>query len=111
MQESIGTERPLSSAKIILPLQSALTPMLPNTKKDAPGAQVDLDMFTGFAKEPVRIMRFESNVDVMASKEKPKKLTAVGSDGRKYNFLCKMERKGDLRKDARLMETNSLVNR
>lgn len=34
-----------------------------------------------------------------------------GSDGRKYNFLCKHERCGDLRKDMRVMEFVSVVNR
>lgn len=47
----------------------------------------------------------------MPSKEKPKKVAMLGSDGLRYNFLCKIERKGDLRKDARMMEFNSMVNR
>lgn len=29
----------------------------------------------------------------------------------RYNFLCKQEKRGDLRKDARMMECASLVNR
>jgi len=29
----------------------------------------------------------------------------------RYNFLCKQEKRGDLRKDARMMEAASLVNR
>ncbi len=45
------------------------------------------------------------------SKERPKKITAIGSDGNRYHFLCKMERKGDLRKDSRLMECCTVVNR
>ena len=47
----------------------------------------------------------------MTSKEKPKKLTIHASDGKRYNFLCKQERKGDLRKDARMMECAGLINR
>lgn len=89
-----------------------------------------------------QIHKFERQVDVMSSKEKPKKITVVATDGkrcgslgdcrfarlsrppivawcitrraspfRRYNFLCKRERRGDLRKDTRLMECASLVNR
>ena len=47
----------------------------------------------------------------MSSKERPKKMYCCGSDGRRYAFLCKMERRGDLRKDARMMETAALLNR
>jgi phosphatidylinositol kinase/protein kinase (PI-3 family) len=57
------------------------------------------------------MLRIDTNIEIMSSKEKPKKLLIFAADGKKYNFLCKMERKGDLRKDARLMEINSVVNR
>ena len=108
LQESIGIDRPVSQARIILPLMHSLTPALPSRRQDL----VDSDEeYTGFGKDSVRMVRFETTVEVMSSKEKPKKLTVLGSDGVKYNFLCKQERKGDLRKDARLMETNALVNR
>ena len=45
----------------------------------------------------------------MASLQKPKKLVLVGQDGRKYPFLCKPN--DDLRKDARLMDFNSMINK
>lgn len=51
---------------------------------------------------------FLDEVDVMSSLQKPRKVTAVGSDGVYYTFLCKP--KDDLRKDAKVMEFNSLVN-
>ena len=57
------------------------------------------------------ITGFDRQIDVMASKEKPKKVTMIASDGSRYHFRCKIERKGDLRKDARMMEFNSMVNR
>jgi phosphatidylinositol kinase/protein kinase (PI-3 family) len=64
----------------------------------------------------------------MQSKERPKKVTfeveehgigggsttsRVGGGGSTsaVNFLCKREAHGDLRKDARLMEFNAVVNR
>lgn len=43
----------------------------------------------------------------MSSLQKPRKITVRGSDGRSYGFLCKP--KDDLRKDARLMEFNSMI--
>lgn len=45
----------------------------------------------------------------MSSLQKPRKIGIVGSDGRVYPFLCKP--KDDLRKDARLMEFNSMINK
>lgn len=45
----------------------------------------------------------------MASLQKPRKITIVGSNGQDYIFLCKP--KDDLRKDARLMEFNSMINK
>lgn len=47
----------------------------------------------------------------MNSKEKPKRIRVQGSDGRDYYFLCKREQHGDLRKDARMMEFNTMINR
>ena len=45
----------------------------------------------------------------MPSLQKPKKLLFLGTDGRKYPFLCKPH--DDLRKDARLMDFNSMINK
>jgi serine/threonine-protein kinase ATR len=45
----------------------------------------------------------------MKSLAKPRKITATGSDGQKYIFLGKP--KDDLRKDARIMDLNSIINR
>lgn len=43
----------------------------------------------------------------MSSLQKPRKITVRDSQGRSYGFLCKP--KDDLRKDARLMEFNSMI--
>jgi serine/threonine-protein kinase ATR len=48
-------------------------------------------------------------VDIMNSMQKPRKITVRGSDGQRYPFLVKP--KDDLRKDARLMEFNSIINK
>ncbi|KAK8854747.1 hypothetical protein IAR55_003486 [Kwoniella newhampshirensis] len=45
----------------------------------------------------------------MQSLQKPKKLVFVGTDGNNYPFLCKPH--DDLRKDARLMDLNSMINK
>lgn len=45
----------------------------------------------------------------MHSLAKPRKLTVNGSDGIKYMFLAKP--KDDLRKDARLMDFNGIINK
>lgn len=47
-------------------------------------------------------------VEIMPSLQQPKKLVFIGSDGRNYPFLCKPH--DDLRKDARLMDMNSMIN-
>ena len=48
---------------------------------------------------------------MLKSKEKPRKLFMRGSDGQRYIFLCKKENRGDMRKNSRMMEFNSVVNR
>lgn len=45
----------------------------------------------------------------MRSLAKPRKLKIAGSNGMDYSFLGKP--KDDLRKDARLMDFNSIINK
>ena len=45
----------------------------------------------------------------MNSLQKPRKITIYGNEGSSHVFLCKP--KDDLRKDCRLMEFNSMINR
>lgn len=45
----------------------------------------------------------------MSSLVRPKRVTIKGSDGNLYSFLCKP--KDDLRKDARLMDLFSMINK
>jgi serine/threonine-protein kinase ATR len=51
----------------------------------------------------------EDEVEIMNSMQKPRKITVRGTDGLRYPFLVKP--KDDLRKDARLMEFNSIINK
>jgi serine/threonine-protein kinase ATR len=52
---------------------------------------------------------FDDVIEVMPSLQRPKKIVFLGSDGKKYPFLCKPH--DDLRKDARLMDFNSMINK
>jgi serine/threonine-protein kinase ATR len=57
------------------------------------------------------IQNFDAEVDVAASKAKPKTIYLTSTCGKHLQFLCKQEKHGDLRKDSRMMELNSVVNR
>ena len=52
---------------------------------------------------------FHDEIDVMRSLAKPRKITIQGSNGQVYMFLGKP--KDDLRKDARLMDFNAIINK
>ena len=56
----------------------------------------------------VRIMSFCPSIDVIASKQRPRKVILLGSDGRAYTFLLKGHE--DLRQDERCMQLFGLVN-
>lgn len=49
-----------------------------------------------------------SEITVMRSMQKPKRISFEGSDGKHYIFLVKSD--DDLRKDARSMELNYAIN-
>ncbi|XP_022800792.1 serine/threonine-protein kinase ATR-like [Stylophora pistillata] len=87
---------------IIVPLQSAMTVTLPS----GAGSHHDHNPFPGSLP---CIVGFEDKVDVLASLQKPKKITIKGSDGNSYTMMCKP--KDDLRKDCRTMEFNALINK
>lgn len=46
---------------------------------------------TSFFSKLVYIHTFQEQVDVMASLQKPKRMTVIGSDGKKYAFLVKSQ--------------------
>ncbi|KAG2232165.1 hypothetical protein INT48_006039 [Thamnidium elegans] len=56
----------------------------------------------------VRIARFNPSLSVIASKQRPRKLTIVGSDSKDYMYLLKGHE--DLRQDERVMQLFGLVN-
>uniref|UniRef100_A0A671M549 Serine/threonine-protein kinase ATR n=1 Tax=Sinocyclocheilus anshuiensis TaxID=1608454 RepID=A0A671M549_9TELE len=83
-------------SQILIPLQSVLIPTLPSTG----GANPKHDAFPGHW---VYLGGFDDTVEILASLQKPKKISLKGSDGKFYTMMCKP--KDDLRKDCRLMET------
>lgn len=56
-----------------------------------------------------KIQAFESRVDVFSSKQRPRRITIIGSDGYLYPFLLKGHE--DLRQDQRVMQVLTLINR
>ena len=94
----------LAPSTLVVPFQFALTPNVP-TVQDA----THIRHFKGFASDKVTIASFADEVLVLSSLQRPRKLTVRGSDGKSYGLLCKP--KDDLRKDQRLMEFNTMINR
>ncbi|KYO33910.1 serine/threonine-protein kinase ATR isoform B [Alligator mississippiensis] len=89
-------------SEILIPLQSVMIPTLPSTV----GTHSNHDPFPGCW---AYIAGFDDTVEILASLQKPKKISLKGSDGKSYIMMCKP--KDDLRKDCRLMEFNSLINK
>jgi len=87
---------------LIIPLQTTLIPTLPSSSRD-------LGSHKPFPNELPTISGFHNEIDVMPSLQRPKKITIFGSNKKEYIFLCKP--KDDLRKDCRLMEFNSMINK
>lgn len=61
---------------------------------------------THFTDLPTEIY---DSIEIMKSLAKPRKITILGSNGVEYSFLGKP--KDDLRKDARLMDFNAIINK
>lgn len=56
----------------------------------------------------IRIESFATKLTVIASKQRPRRLSLKGSDGRDYQYVLKGHE--DLRQDERVMQLFSLVN-
>lgn len=87
---------------LAVPIESVLTATLP-TLTDK------VNTHKAFSSEVITISGFQDEVLVLGSLQRPRKITARGSDGKDYSLLCKP--KDDLRKDQRLMEFNGMINR
>ncbi|XP_071715523.1 serine/threonine-protein kinase ATR [Rutidosis leptorrhynchoides] len=88
--------------EIIMPTQGSINVNLPT---------YDTTSTTGFfsATDLPTIIGIADEAEVLSSLQRPKKIILLGSDGVKRPFLCKP--KDDLRKDARMMEFNAMINR
>ena len=92
-----------TNSPILLPLQSQMTPIIP-------AIPIPPSSHVPFASgAAIFLHSLDDTVEVLASLQRPKKVTFRGTDGKKYPMLCKP--KDDLRKDNRLMEFNGIVNR
>ncbi|KAK0063750.1 serine/threonine-protein kinase mTOR-like isoform X1 [Biomphalaria pfeifferi] len=72
----------------------------------------DLELAVPGSYEPsqpvIRIHHVQSSLQVITSKQRPRKLSIFGSDGEEYQFLLKGHE--DLRQDERVMQLFGLVN-
>ncbi|OWB56053.1 kinase activity protein [[Candida] boidinii] len=87
---------------LVIPLRINFQILLPSS-----GEHVKRNQFP--AEKRVKFLKFESRVSILASMQKPRRLFIIGTDGRRYSLLCKPH--DDLRKDAKLMEFTTVVNR
>ena len=122
MKRDIPQLAKLMPSPLIVPLQESLTATLPPTSStinshhqpfpsDLPTFNRDAYSlyFHNWASDNTKISDIADEIDVMRSLAKPRKVTIHGSDGQTYAFLGKP--KDDLRKDARLMGFNSIINK
>jgi serine/threonine-protein kinase ATR len=58
----------------------------------------------------VRIAKFIDNVHVYNTKAKPKRIAIIDSNGQQVQFILKLEKKTDLRKDSRMMDFVNVIN-
>lgn len=107
LSRDLGFNTKVAPCPLVVPLEQTLSASLPNTTMDH-GIIKQHRAFPA-AREAITISSFADEVLVLASLQRPRKLTVRGSDGNKYGLLCKPN--DDLRKDQRLMEFNTMINR
>ena len=117
-----GFNHKCAPCALVVPTQVMLTvtlPSVPDTvKTHSPFPSHQPTIFSKFnpplpcvlvTSQLTWVVEIEEEADVMNSLQRPRKIKIRGTDGRLYGFLCKP--KDDLRKDARLMEFNNMINR
>ncbi|KAH7931163.1 hypothetical protein BV22DRAFT_1052917 [Leucogyrophana mollusca] len=93
----------LGRSPLLIPLQESLTANLPPASSGSNSAH------NPFPPLAPTFEAFFDEIEVMRSLAKPRKITIRGSNGQIYMFLGKP--KDDLRKDARLMDFNAIINK
>ncbi|KAM7543213.1 hypothetical protein Aperf_G00000011915 [Anoplocephala perfoliata] len=92
---------------VLIPIHRQLVPSL--LRPGATLAEVQEHQPFGVESRFVKLVRIEDDVEVLGSQTRPKKMCWLGSDGRKYAIVAKPN--DDMRKDSRLMDMNSIINR
>ncbi|KAI9721086.1 MAG: hypothetical protein M1812_002567 [Candelaria pacifica] len=90
--------------RLVIPLESTLMASLPTITDKG-----NMRNHKAFSRDTVTVTAFLDDVLVLSSLQRPRKISIRGSDGQVYGLLCKP--KDDLRKDQRLMEFNTMINR
>lgn len=122
MQKDFPGLAKIGCCDLIIPLRESLTASLPPASAEQSTHQPfppNLPMFHGGSDVLQRtksscvlklsVAEFFDEIEIMRSLAKPRKISIRGTDGQTYTFLGKP--KDDLRKDARLMEFNSIINK
>ncbi|KAF2678362.1 hypothetical protein K458DRAFT_348412 [Lentithecium fluviatile CBS 122367] len=104
LSRDLGFRAKLAPCALVVPIEASMIPTLPSGNDSRM-----IRAHNPFPQDAIAIHAFEDDVFVLSSLQRPRKITVVGSDGRKYGLLCKP--KDDLRKDQRLMEFNAMINR
>ena len=104
LARDLGFNHKIAPSRLVVPAETCLIPSIPTSHDSA-----YIKTFRAFAKEPITINAFIDDALVLASLQKPRKLSIRGSDGNIYGVLAKP--KDDMRKDQRLMEFNTMINR
>ena len=104
LSRELNFNHKLAPCRLVVPIEACLIPSMPNNQDSWPPKN-----FRAFSREPVTIAEVLDDALVLSSLQKPRKLTIRGSDGKLYAVLAKP--KDDLRKDQRLMEFNTMINR
>ena len=92
----------VQGSPVLLPLQESFT-----TKVTPASASTNTNR--PFETPLLTIAGFLDGITIMPSLQKPRKIGIIASDGQTFYFLCKP--KDDLRKDARLSDFNSVINK
>lgn len=65
--------------------------------------------YSPFSSQNIMIDSFKNEIKVLVSKQRPKKLIILGTDGKEHVYLLKG--KEDLRLDQRIMQLFNLINK
>jgi len=104
LSKDLNFNAKLAPSALVVPIESTMTLTLPASNDSR-----ILRTYNPFPQDAITISKFQDDVLVLSSLQRPRKITVLGSDGKSYSLLCKP--KDDLRKDQRLMEFNAMINR